>query len=100
MNDRPSMRSINSKTSPETPQRKYWSLSGVDSADSRYPEANSAVSVCITANCVLQKRKPSTPHTSRLAAKDSHCHELLADKNHTRAHMGLQRMNKLTPLHE
>lgn len=37
-------------------------------ADGKYPEANSAVSVCIATDCVLQKRKPSTPHTSRSAA--------------------------------
>ena len=49
--------------------------------DSRYPKDNSTVSVCIAANCVLQKRP-------RVAHSCSHCHELLADKKHTRAHNG------------
>lgn len=74
------------KTSPETHNRNNENTgpSPVSiHADGRYPKDNSTVSVCIAADCVLQKRKPSTPHTSRSAAKDSHCHELLTDKNHT-----------------
>ena len=51
--------------------------------DSRYPKDNSTVSVCIAANCVLQKRP-------RVAHSCSHCHELLADKKHTRAHNGTE----------